>query len=55
MNPDNHKVIEMKIKDSNDLVDNNDSFNEYDRELDPAKRGRSYAWNTVIGIQVWTD
>ena len=36
-----------KIKDSF----NNDPFEEYQREADPNKRERSYAWHTAIGLQ----
>ena len=28
-----------------------DPFEEYNRETDPSKRERSYAWNTAIGLQ----
>ena len=30
---------------------NNDPFEEYQREKDPDKRERSYAWSTAIGLQ----
>ena len=30
---------------------NNDPFEEYQREADPSKRERSYAWHTAIGLQ----
>ena len=41
--------------DSNILTDNKpmnkDPFEEYQRESDPTKRERSYAWHTAIGLQ----
>ena len=30
---------------------NKDPFEEYQRESDPTKRERSYAWYTAIGLQ----
>ena len=30
---------------------NQDPFEEYQRESDPSKRERSYAWHTAIGLQ----
>ena len=38
----------------NDIVETNydsDPFEEYQRESDPSKRERSYAWHTAIGLQ----
>ena len=34
-----------------DNFPNNDPFEEYQRESDPSKRERSYAWHTAIGLQ----
>lgn len=34
-----------------DTTLNNDPFEEYQRESDPTKRERSYAWQTAIGLQ----
>ncbi len=34
-----------------DTTLNNDPFEEYQRESDPSKRERSYAWHTAIGLQ----
>lgn len=30
---------------------NQDPFEEYQRESDPSKHERSYAWHTAIGLQ----
>ena len=35
----------------NKINPNNDPFEEYQRESDPSKRERSYAWYTAIGLQ----
>ncbi len=32
-------------------MENTDPFEEYQRESDPSKRERSYAWHTAIGLQ----
>ena len=32
-------------------MENTDPFEEYQRESDPTKRERSYAWHTAIGLQ----
>lgn len=37
--------------DTLEMEPNNDPFEEYQRESDPAKRERSYAWHTAIGLQ----
>ena len=37
--------------DSDDMIHNTDPFAEYQRESDPSKRERSYAWHTAIGLQ----
>ncbi len=34
-----------------DSINNEDPFEEYQRESDPSKRERSYAWHTAIGLQ----
>lgn len=40
----------MKINDNTYSIGNN-PFEEYQRESDPSKRERSYAWSTAIGLQ----
>ena len=32
-------------------IESHDPFEEYQREADPTKRERSYAWHTAIGLQ----
>lgn len=43
-------MSDNKINTSETML-NNDPFEEYQRESDPSKRERSYAWHTAIGLQ----
>ena len=43
--------MKNNITDKDIIVQGKDPFEEYNRETDPSKRERSYAWNTAIGLQ----
>lgn len=43
--------MNKRTNDSIENIHNSDPFEKYQRESDPSKRERSYAWHTAIGLQ----